>query len=277
MSAPPGSQPPSLLVSLMTQHLDPGYAAAHRARSGRPAPRGHRVWLAAGAVALGALLGVAATSAARTAPENEKVRSGLVSDVQSAQRDGAALTAQRNDLSQRVDTVRQRSLSGNADGRAALRDLAQLRQQAAETPVHGPGVQVTVTDSPAAGDSSGTPGVQRGTVLDRDLQLVVNALWATGAEAVGVNGVRLNPVSTIRQAGAAMLVDDRPVPSPYVVSAVGEPHRLQTGFISSDAYLRLSAVAQVYGIGLAVVPVTDLRLSASVGPQLRLAEPTGPR
>lgn len=277
MSAPPGRPPPSLLVSLMNQHLDPGYVAAHQARAGRPAPGGHRVWLAAGALVVGALLGVAATSAARTAPENEKVRSGLVSDVQTARRDGAALSAQRTDLSQRADSVRQRSLAGNADGRAALRDLAQLRQQAAETPVHGPGLQVTVTDSPAGGETGGTPGVQRGTVLDRDLQLVVNALWASGAEAVGVNGVRLNPASTIRQAGAAMLVDDRPVPSPYVVSAVGEPRSLQTGFVGSDAYLRLSAVAQVYGIGLAVVPATDLQLPASVGPELRLAEPTGPR
>lgn len=274
MSAPPDRQPPSLLVSVMTQHLDPGYAEAHRARAGRPAPRGHRVWLAAGTLVVGALLGVAATSATRTAPENEKVRAGLVSDVQTAQRDAAGLTAQRNDLSHRADAVRQQSLAGDAAGRAALRELARLRQQAAETPVHGPGVQVTVTDSPATGGTSGTPGVQRGTVLDRDLQLVVNALWAGGAEAVAVNGVRLNPASTIRQAGAAMLVDDRPVPSPYVVSAVGEPRRLQTGFLSSDAYLRLSAVAQVYGIGLAVVPATDLQLPASVGPELHLAKPT---
>ncbi|MEO6882091.1 MAG: DUF881 domain-containing protein [Mycobacteriaceae bacterium] len=261
----------------MTQHLDPGYAAAHQTRSGRPEPRGHRVWLAAGALVVGALLGVAATSATRTAPENETVRSGLVSDVQSAQRDAAALVAQRNDLSRRADAERQRSLAGDADGRAALRELDRLRQQAAETPVHGPGVQVTVTDSPATADPSGAPGVQRGTVLDRDLQLVVNALWAAGAEAVGVNGVRLNPASTIRQAGAAMLVDDRPVPSPYVVSAVGEPRSLQTGFLGSDAYLRLSAVAQVYGIGLAVVPATDLQLPESVVPELRLAEPTGTR
>ncbi len=30
-------------------------------------------------------------------------------------------------------------------------------------------------------------------ILDRDLQLVVNSLWACGAEAISVGGVRVGP------------------------------------------------------------------------------------
>ena len=54
-----------------------------------------------------------------------------------------------------------------------------------------------------------------------DLQNVANALWAAGAEAIAINGQRLTATSTIRAAGNAILVDFRPVTSPYEVSAIG--------------------------------------------------------
>ena len=38
-------------------------------------------------------------------------------------------------------------------------------------------------------------------VLDVDLQGVVNGLWASGAEAIAVNGQRLTGLTTIRAAG----------------------------------------------------------------------------
>ena len=42
-----------------------------------------------------------------------------------------------------------------------------------------------------------------GRVTDRDLQTVVNEVWAAGAEAVAVNGQRLTSLSAIRSAGDA--------------------------------------------------------------------------
>ena len=68
-------------------------------------------------------------------------------------------------------------------------------------------------------------GGPRGRVQDGDLQLVVNALWAAGAEAVSINGQRLGPTTAIRFAGEAVLVDFRPVTSPYEISAIGDPGR----------------------------------------------------
>ena len=56
-----------------------------------------------------------------------------------------------------------------------------------------------------------------GRVLDRDLQELVNGLWAAGAEAVSVDGQRLTARTAIRSAGEAVLVDFRPLSPPYVV------------------------------------------------------------
>ena len=274
MSGPVRRNPvPSLLSSLLSDHLDPGYAAAAEL----PAPRRHaRVWTVAGALSVGLVLGVAAVLASESAPSAQQVRSGLVSDVQAAQRTNDDLVTQRRGLTTSADAVRAGALAGDAKGRVALQQLRTLQTAAGATAVTGPGLVVTVTDTSTRTSRSGTPGVQRGTVLDRDLQLVVNDLWAAGAEAVAVGGVRLAPTSKIRQARGAMLVDDQPVPSPFVVMAVGPARRMQTSFVVSGAYLRLSAVSQVYGIGFTVEPADSLDLSAAATPDVNLAVPEGP-
>jgi uncharacterized protein YlxW (UPF0749 family) len=264
---------PSLLTSLLSDHLDPGYAAAARLPGRR---RHERAWTVLGALAVGLLLGVAAVLASAAAPDAEQVRSGLLTDVQEAQRTARDLVSQRGALTDQADALRSQSLAGDARGRAVLQRLRTLQAAAGATAVTGPGLVVTVTDTRTNRSPSGTPGVQRGTVLDRDLQLVVNDLWAAGAEAVAVGGVRLEPTSTVRQAGGAMLVDDQPVPSPFVVRAVGPSGPMQTSFVVSEAYLRLSAVAQVYGIGFTVEAADTLDLPAAVTPDVRLAVPEGP-
>ena len=79
------------------------------------------------------------------------------------------------------------------------------------------------------------PG-SRQVILDRDLQLVVNSLWASGAEAIAVGGVRIGPNVTIRQAGGAILVDNQPISSPYAIVAIGPPHGMQDAFERSPGY-----------------------------------------
>ena len=116
-------------------------------------------------------------------------------------------------------------------------------------------------------------------MLDRDLRAVVNALWAQGAEAVGINGVRLGPTVAVRQAGGAVLVDNQPVTSPYEVSAVGPADALSTGFVVSEAYLRMQSLAQIYGVDLAVDTRKDITLPRARIPDLRYARAVkeGPR
>jgi uncharacterized protein YlxW (UPF0749 family) len=109
-------------------------------------------------------------------------------------------------------------------------------------------------------------------VLDVDLQAVVNGLWAGGAEAVSINGQRLTATSTIRTAGAAVLVDFRPVTSPYEVAAIG-PNDLDDRFNQSPTAANLRAVAEQYGLGLSVRAADDLTLPAATSATLRYAQP----
>ena len=57
-------------------------------------------------------------------------------------------------------------------------------------------------DDPADADADPrTDDVTQGRVTDRDLQTVVNEVWAAGAEAVAINGQRLTALSAIRPPG----------------------------------------------------------------------------
>ncbi|NLG55394.1 MAG: DUF881 domain-containing protein [Rhodococcus sp.] len=260
---------PSLLRSLMREHLDPGYRAAADAREHahtRTSRLPSALWLALGAVMIVALLSYAAVDAAERIPGNRADQAELRSAVRDAEDRVAAMEHRYDELAATVDSARTTALAGDEQGAPILRDLSVVEGGAALEPVHGPGLVVTLTDPPprpGLSDSAQRTVTGRAVVLDRDLQMVVNALWRDGAEAVAVDGVRVGPNVTIRQAGGAMLVDNRPVFSPYEVAAIGPAGALETGFVVSDAYLRMSSVKQLYGIGFAVAASDDINLPAA--------------
>ena len=117
------------------------------------------------------------------------------------------------------------------------------------------------------------PTDDNGRIQDRDLQSLVNALWAAGAEAVSIGGQRLAPTTTIRAAGEAILVDLRPVQSPYTIAAVGDPGTLLPRFADSEAARRFQSYTGLYGIQFTVRAANDLRLPAATDPDLRYASP----
>ncbi len=115
------------------------------------------------------------------------------------------------------------------------------------------------------------------TILDRDLQLTVNSLWAAGAEAVSVGGVRIGPNVTMRQAGGGILVDNQPVASPYVVVAIGPPHAMQEVFEHTPAMQRLTLLAASYGVGISVQTRDRLTVSAASVRDVNFARQSGPK
>ena len=217
---------PSLLRSLLSEHLDPGYAAAAAKRAAANPPRARRAawaWQAAAALLIALVFAAAVAQARSTAPGVKETQQVLVSSVRSSQAGANALATQRGGLTAEVDNLRRSQLEGDAEGQRLLQQLDRLGFAGAVTKVTGPGLTVTLTDPGVSPDLSDVskeriPG-SRQAVLDRDLQLVVNSLWASGAEAIAVGGVRIGPNVTIRQAGGAILVDNQPINSPYVVIA----------------------------------------------------------
>lgn len=274
---------PSLLKSLLEDHLDPGYAASAADRAaGRShtTPRASRAWLGAGVLLAGLVLGVAYAQNADVEAGTDSTHAEILDSLRAGDDRIAALTARRDELGVAIDERRTALFADGGDGASILDELRDAETAAAATPVRGPGMTVTLTEPaarPNLSDAARLEDRPTALVLDRDLQSVVNALWAAGAEAVEVGGVRVGPGVTIRQAGGAMLVDNRPVFSPYTVSAVGPPSRLQTSFVVSDAYLRIAGIQQLYGVGFAVTEADDLELPAATVRKLGSSGETGYR
>lgn len=272
---------PSLLRSLLSEHLDPGYAAAAAERkAGAERSRWSGwAWQAAAALLIALVFAAAVAQARSTAPGVKETQQVLANSVRSSEAGADALAAQRSRLSADVDNLRRAQLAGDAQGRELLSRLDELGFAGASTRVTGPGLTVTLTDPGASPDLSDVskeriPG-SRQVVLDRDLQLVINSLWASGAEAMSVAGVRIGPNVTIRQAGGAILVDNQSVSSPYAIVAIGPPHGMQDQFERSPGYVRMRLLEASYGVGATISTADSLTVPAGSAREVKYAKPIG--
>lgn len=262
----------SLLTGLFEQTLDPGYAAAaaRRARSEQPRRRlgSGTVLLTLALLAVGTLLTISAAQAHRQLPVSEQVRASLVKQLQDRTDAANALQSQVDKLNSEVAAARQKSLTLTQTGRVVAAQLDELELVTGAAPVVGTGLIVSVNDAPgaqaqAAADARTTGQLPDGIVRDQDLQQVVNGLWASGAEAVAVNGYRLTALSAIRSAGQAILVDYRPLLPPYVIVAIGSPDQLQANFAASEGGAYLSTISSSFGIQVDIKRAAKLSLPAA--------------
>lgn len=265
-AAPALRHPVPLLESLVSDHLDPGYqAAADRraaagagAAAGRP-PRSRAVaYLVAGLVIVGLVLGIALTTTKDQAAGAEQARRSLLQDIDSAQAGQAALAAQQSQLAAAV-----RSAQASLGAGGPLATVSRLEVLGAQTGVSGPGLTVVIDGSVK---NSGA-----GVILDRDIQLLVNGLWSAGAEAISIGGVRLRGTSAIRQAGSAILVDNRPVFFPVSIQAVGDPSKLHVDFVGTVGFGRFQTFVSLYGIRFDITAQTALTLPPAGAPDLQYA------
>jgi uncharacterized protein YlxW (UPF0749 family) len=267
--------PARLLVELVNNHLDPGYAAAARRRGPDAPPRWYdRPTVVVGCALIGLVLGIAYIHTHRGAPEAAKVHGRLVDRVRAAQHRADDLANQLSELERKVSAARDRALS-NSGPLANRLSLAEL--QAGQVAVAGPGLTVTLRDpaganaSPSPGRGGTTPIGATNILTDRDVRSVVNELWHDGAEAIAVNDVRLTPTSAIRFAGEAVLVDFEPITSPYQISAIGDSDTLATNFAESSVASRYQTLTGVEHIGFEFTDSEHLTLPAGSAAKLRYA------
>ena len=110
-------------------------------------------------------------------------------------------------------------------------------------------------------------------VLVDDLRDLVNALWASGAEAISISGgastgapaERLVATSSIYGVGSSILVNTAFLSPPFRVEAIG-PDGLHERFLSDPAYLaRVARRIDAYGLQFASEPRDELTLPAFIG------------
>jgi uncharacterized protein YlxW (UPF0749 family) len=207
-----------------------------------------RASLAAVLALVGFLTLVASNGVKEAKRGGESRRAGLVKLIHTRQGEVDDLGKELVRLRADVTDARHRLSATSADDARRLHDV---QMWAGTTRMAGPGLEIHLSDSRAAQDHQKMADTDRESlaVHDVDLQLVVNALWAAGGEAVAVNGQRLVATSPIRAAGETITVNFRPLVPPYKVEVIGADRK---AFERSEVAQRFRRWVDQYGLGFSV-------------------------
>jgi uncharacterized protein YlxW (UPF0749 family) len=179
----------------------------------------------------------------RTAPREADLIS-VISQRQSLVDDlDEAVTTLRED----VATAQRRASRETAREAATTETLDSLGRLAGTVPLRGSGLVVVLSPSDREPPSPDEAGAYE--IHDTDVQLVVNALFAAGAEAVAVNDSRLVATTPIRAAGDTIIVNFRPLSPPFRIAAIGARRRV---FEQSDIVRRFHRWSDLFGLGFRI-------------------------
>lgn len=280
-SLPSGVHPDASLrlIAQLSRAEEDAYLAATRRRiaSGQTPSWGFRVLTALVTLVIGAVLTVSALSLRRSPASGSPQKDALVERI--IERRSAS-----DQAADRIALLRDevRALEAGPLGEAGLSSVTEridaLEVGIGAVAVTGPGMRITLDDAadaqlvePGAGEG-GQP--DQGAVLARDVQQVVNALWAAGAEAVAVNGHRLMPTTAIRFAGRAIIVGFRPLTRPYLITAVG-PADIPQRFAAGVGGAYLDGLRRGYGIRADTAAENSVTVPGGPVIPPRYATPTG--
>ena len=234
--------------------------------STRPRTLGWRIAAPVTVIGAGLLFALSATTARGT-------------DLRASRSDLATLVSQqRTDVQGREQVAAQwRRQVAAATRTAAAGDSTITREQAGSakvaaaaglTPVTGRGLVVALDDAPTPlpGIAPASDNPDDLVIHQQDLQAVVNALWAGGADAMTLMGERVISTSAVRCVGNTVILHGRVFGPPFVVAAIGDPEAMRASLDAEPGVILLRQYVRQAGVRLSVKDSPGLRLPAYDGP-----------
>jgi uncharacterized protein YlxW (UPF0749 family) len=184
--------------------------------------------------------------------------------------DTASLLTQRD---QQVEDLR----NSNAQLLAQINKLTNEKRAANALPadtttiepaMQGPGLTVTLTDSPLWQDTQGAglngdTNVNDYVVHEQDLEGVINALWAGGAEVMMIQDQRVLPTTAVRCIGNVLLLEGKQYAPPYVISAIGDVEGMQRSLDESNSVNTYKQYVDSIGLGWDMKVSDNLKFPAA--------------
>lgn len=159
---------------------------------------------------------------------------------------------QVGDLRNELSRLAQQQAPGDAKLDAATKKGDQLAAEAGTQRVTGPVLTVTLDDSALSPSSfPGTP-LDYFVVHQQDVQAVVNALWAGGAEAMMLMDQRVISTSAVRCVGNTLILQGRVYSPPFTIQAMGDPQKLRNALGDSPQVDIYKQYVEAYGLGYEV-------------------------
>jgi len=192
--------------------------------------------------------------------KEEPRRAQLIGLIQDRQADVDALDTAVERLRADVAAAQTNIAARNEVEQQIADRLTALSQEAGTMPLRGRGLVVRLAPSDRTPPSPEEAGAYR--IHDTDVQLVVNALFGAGAEAIAINGSRLVATTPIRAAGETIVVNFRPLSPPYRLDAIGAD---RNRFLSSDIARRFDRWRGLFGLGFTVTDSSEVTVPGYTG------------
>jgi uncharacterized protein YlxW (UPF0749 family) len=182
------------------------------------------------------------------------LRAGEVTELSQLIRERDAAVSRQADqitaLQRQVQDLTEQAAT--SDGAVAEAQAAAAAGAAAAglAEVSGPGVVITLDDAPQRPDGS-LPGDARPddvVIHQSDVQAVVNAVWAAGADGVAVMDQRLISTSAVRCVGNTLLLQGRTYSPPFVVTAVVDSSALRGTLAASPQVAVFRQAVEAFGL-----------------------------
>jgi uncharacterized protein YlxW (UPF0749 family) len=193
-------------------------------------------------------------------------RSDLV-DVVRAQdhvvRERAATVQQ---LQSEVDSLTAQAAPGSATVARLRAAAADLAAAAGTQAVTGPVLSVSLNDAKRTAASLPKRfNADDIIVHQQDVQSVVNALWAGGAEAMMLQDQRVISTSAVRCVGNTLILQGRVYSPPYVIQAIGDVSALRAALDRSPEIRTYREYVDLFGLGYDVTSKGQATFPAYVG------------
>ena len=194
-------------------------------------------------------------------PSNQVARyQALVRSVQDLEATNAEARRKIATLRAQIDALETEAAGRSAATQALQNQVADLRAHAGLTPMHGPGVEVDLTNGVPGPDAGGQTGY---LVNYQDIQDVVHLLFAQGAEGIAVKGRRITPLTAYSGSAGQVVIDQGPpLSSPIKVIAVGDRNRMAAALDDASAFPDIRARQVQFQLHLTFFGSPDLALPA---------------
>lgn len=214
------------------------------------------------ALAVGLLFATSASTSGGTSLRSAG-DDGVLGLVRTAQHSVLSSQAQAQVLQNQIKAATEQAAKVNGSVASQQRRANVDAPAAGLTAVAGPGLVVVLDDSHRAVPESVDPNAA--VVHQSDLQSVVNAFWAGGAEAVSIAGQRLISTSAVRCVGNTLLLNGQVYSPPFRIEAIGPRAAMRAALDASPGVALYRQAADALGLTYTVRDNTRLRLPAYDG------------
>ena len=216
-----------------------------------PSHRPYRYAVPVMALAAGLIFGTSA-ALARTEPLTASEPADLAGLIEQRTNAVQRLTDQVGELSTEVEQL-ERDNSGSALTTQISQRADALAPEVGLGPVRGPALQVTLDDAGYTLDTLPEGyNVDDVVVHQQDVQAVVNALWAGGAEAMMIQDQRVISSSAVQCVGNTLYLQGRVYSPPYTITAIGDVEALQTSLDQDPIVDNYRGWSEALGLGYVV-------------------------